>query len=42
MSYSEIYQELNVQAAERFALMEERIAEIRTKAEVAEPFADYF
>lgn len=42
MSYSEIYQELNEQAAERFALMEERIAEIRTKAEVAEPFADYF
>lgn len=42
MSYSEIYQELNEQAAERFALMEERIAEIRTKAEAAEPFADYF
>lgn len=42
MSYSEIYRELNEQAEERFALMEERIAEIRVNAEVAEPFADYF
>ena len=42
MSHSEIYQELNEQAAERFSLMEERIAEIGKKAETAEPFADYF
>lgn len=42
VSYSEIYQELNEQATERFTLMEERILQIRTKAETAEPFADYF
>lgn len=42
MSYSEIYQELNQQAEERFALMEERIAEICKKAETKEQFVDYF
>lgn len=42
VSYSEIYRELNEQAEERFALMEERIAEIRTKAETIETFVDYF
>lgn len=42
MSYSEIYRELNEQAAERFELMEERIAQVATKAEVTDPFANYF
>ena len=42
MGYSEIYRELNHQAEERFALMEERIAQIRRKAETKEQFADYF
>lgn len=42
MSYKEIYCEGNEQAEERFALMEERVAQICSKAETAEPFADYF
>ncbi len=42
MGYSEIYQELNSQAEERFALMEERIAQIREKAETEEQFSGYF
>lgn len=42
MGYSEIYEELNHQAEERFELMEERIAQICSKAETKEQFADYF
>lgn len=42
MGYREIYLEPNELAKERFGLMEERVAEIRTKAEVMEPFAAYF
>lgn len=42
MGYSEIYEELNYQAEERFELMEERIAQICSKAETKEQFADYF
>lgn len=42
MGYREIYLEPNELAKERFGLMEERVAEIRTKAEVVEPFATYF
>lgn len=42
MSYSEIYRELNEQAEERFELMEERITEICSKAEVSEAYTGYF
>ena len=42
MGYSEIYEELNHQVEERFELMEERIAQICSKAETKEQFADYF
>lgn len=42
VGYSEIYEELNHQAEERFELMEERIAQICSKAETKEQFADYF
>lgn len=42
MSYKIFYEEANEQAKERFALVEERIAEIAKAPEVKEPFADYF
>ncbi len=42
VGYSEIYEELNHQARERFELMEERIAQICSKAETKEQSADYF
>ena len=42
VGYSEIYEELNHQAEERFELMEERMAQICSKAETKEQFADYF
>ena len=42
VGYSEIYEELNHQAEERFELMEERIAQICSKAETKEQFSDYF
>ena len=42
MGYRELYQESNELAVERFALMEERLSDIRKKAEVAEIFAAYF
>lgn len=42
MGYRELYQESNEQAMERFALMEERLADIRKNAVVTETFAGYF
>lgn len=42
MNFKELYQASNELAAERFTLMEERIAEISRKAETAEEFAAYF
>lgn len=42
MSYKIFYEEANEQAKERFALVEERIAQIAAAPEVKEPFADYF
>ncbi len=42
MNYKEIYRQANEQAAERFALMEERMMQIAAKAETAEPFVSYF
>ncbi len=42
MHFKELYREANEQAAERFALVAERIAGIAKEAETAEPYASYF
>lgn len=42
MNFKELYRESNELAAERFALVRERIAGISKKAETAEPYAAYF
>ncbi len=42
MGYQDIYQESNILAEERLALVMERIAEISRETEVAEQFDDYF
>lgn len=42
MGYKELYQESNELAEERFALIEERLSDIKKKAEVTETFALYF
>ncbi len=42
MSYCEIYKDKNIETAERFVLVMERIAEIETEKAAEEPYADYF
>ena len=42
MSYKEFYESANAAAEERFALVRERIAQIKEETGVKEPFADYF
>lgn len=42
MGYKELYHESNEQAEERFALVMERITEIRNATDVPETFDDYF
>lgn len=42
MHFKELYREANEQAAERFALVAERIAGIAKEAETVEPYASYF
>ena len=42
MGYQDIYQEMNEQVEERFALVAERVDEIEKNAETSEPYAAYF
>ena len=42
MGYRELYQESNEQAAERFELVMERIAQIAEQTDVPEVYDDYF
>lgn len=42
MSYQEIFKEANEEAGERFSLVMERIAQIRSEERVSQPFLDYF